>query len=377
MKRFLKTAVVTLASVILLSACGGVSSDQLAKVNGQVITKDDFKRTLSLYSPSYELQFGPTVWEMEIEPGVTFAQKFQEEIYEKMITDKVIEQVAVEEGIAVTDEEVAKDFEELSTTLKQEEAFVKMMEENKIDDEYLKAQIKKDKTIQKFLDKKMEESKVTEEEAKKYYDEHIDDFTKSEVKASHILISTRDAATQAPLSDEEKAKKKEEAEAILKQAKSGKNFAELAQQHSEDPGSAKLGGDLGYFDKKRMVPEFTEAAFALKVGEVSDLVETEYGYHIIKLIDKKEAEVESFESVKQSIKENLEYDKYNALVEELKGKAKIERSEENLKKVEEEIAKEREQKAKADQGAGAPAEGEQNAENTQGTENTKATDSTK
>ncbi|MFC4804005.1 peptidylprolyl isomerase [Filifactor villosus] len=377
MKRFLKTAALTLASVIMLSACGGGSADQLAKVNGQVITKDDFKRTLSLYSPSYELQFGPTVWEMEIEPGVTFAQKFQEEIYEKMITDKVLEEAATEEGITVTDEEVEKDFEELSATLKQQEAFKKMMDENKIDDEYLKGQIKKDKTIQKFFDKKMEESKVSDEEAKKYYDEHIEDFTKSEVKASHILISTRDEATQAPLSDAEKAKKKEEAEAILKQAKSGKNFAELAQQHSQDPGSAKLGGDLGYFDKKRMVPEFSEVAFALKVGEISDLVETEYGYHIIKLIDKKEAEVESFESVKQGIKDNLEYDKYNALVEELKGKAKIERSEENLKKVEEEIAKEREQKAKADQEASAPAEGEQNAENTEGTENTEATDSTK
>lgn len=361
----------------MLSACGGGSADQLAKVNGQVITKDEFKRTLSLYSPSYELQFGPTVWEMEIEPGVTFAQKFQEEIYEKMITDKVLEEAATEEGITVTDEEVEKDFEELSATLKQQEAFKKMMDENKIDDEYLKGQIKKDKTIQKFFDKKMEESKVSDEEAKKYYDEHIEDFTKSEVKASHILISTRDEATQAPLSDAEKAKKKEEAEAILKQAKSGKNFAELAQQHSQDPGSAKLGGDLGYFDKKRMVPEFSEVAFALKVGEISDLVETEYGYHIIKLIDKKEAEVESFESVKQGIKDNLEYDKYNALVEELKGKAKIERSEENLKKVEEEIAKEREQKAKADQEASAPAEGEQNAENTEGTENTEATDSTK
>lgn len=377
MKRFLKTAVVTLASVILLSACSGGSADQLAKVNGQVITKDDFKKMLSLYSPSYELQFGPTVWEMEIEPGVTFAQKFQEEIYEKMITDKIVEQAATEEGISVTDEEVEKDFEEVSATLKQQESFKKMMEENKIDDEYLKGQIKKDKTIQKYFDKKMEESKVTDEEAKKYYDEHIDDFTKSEIKASHILISTRDAATQAPLPDEEKAKKKEEAEAILKQAKSGENFAELAQKHSEDPGSARMGGDLGYFDKKRMVPEFTEVAFALKVGEISDLVETEYGYHIIKLVDKKEAEVESFESVKQSIKDNLEYEKYNALVEELKGKAKIERSEENLKKVEEEIAKEREEKAKAAQEApAAPAEGE-NAENTEGEQNTEATDSTK
>lgn len=340
MKRILKTAALTLASVMLLSACGAKNADTLASVNGEDITKEDFKKTIALYSPSYELQFGPDVWDTEIEPGVTFHHKFQEEIYEKLISDKVIEQEAKKKEITVPDEEVEKDFTNLKKSLETQKEFNDILTKNNIDDAYLKNQIKKDKTIQKFFEATMKENEAKEEEVKKYYDDRISAFTKSEVKASHILISTKDSVTGAVLSDEEKAKKEKLAREILEKAKSGKNFAELAKAHSEDPGSAKQGGDLGYFTRDRMVKPFSDAAFSLKVGEISDLVESEYGYHIIKVIDKKE-EVQRFEDVKQSIKENLEYEKYQNLIAKLQEDAKIERNEEAFKQVSEEIVNER------------------------------------
>lgn len=340
MKRILKTVALTLTSVLLLSACGTKNMDTLASVNGENITKEDFKKTIALYSPSYELQFGPDVWDTEIEPGVTFHHKFQEEIYEKLISDKVIEQEAKKKGIEISDEEVEKDFSDLKESLKEQTQFNEMLSKNNIDDSYLKSQIKKDKTIQKFFEDTMKENEATEEEVKKYYDDRIDAFTSSEVKASHILISTKDLASGSALSEEEKAKKETLAREVLEKAKSGKNFAELAKTYSDDTVSAKQGGDLGYFTRERMVKPFSDAAFSLKVGEISDLVESEYGYHIIKVIDKKE-EVQSFDGVKQSIKENIEYEKYQNLIAKLQEEAKIERNQEAFKQVSEEIVKAR------------------------------------
>src|SRR6185503_1944659 len=111
------------------------------------------------------------------------------------------------------------------------------------------------------------------------YNDNIEQYTTPEqVRASHILLKTEgkdDAAVKA------------KAEEILKQAKSGGDFAELAKKFSEDEASAKNGGDLDYFSRGRMVPEFDQVAFTLASGQTSDLVKTQYGYHIIKIVDKK------------------------------------------------------------------------------------------
>lgn len=141
-------------------------------------------------------------------------------------------------------------------------------------------------------------AKVTDEELKNYYQANIERYrTPEERRASHILI-----LAAASASAEDKAKAKAQAEDLLKQIKSSPGkFAELAAKFSKDPGSAEKGGDLGFFGRGLMVKPFDAAVFALKVGELAGPVETQYGYHIIRLDAVKPSQATPFEAVKQQI----------------------------------------------------------------------------
>ncbi len=144
------------------------------------------------------------------------------------------------------------------------------------------------------------EVKVTDEEVKEYYEENMDSYKEpKKVRARHILFRLKPNATE-----KEEKKVKEKAEKVLKMAREGKDFAELAKKYSEGP-TKSTGGDLGYFSKGKMVKPFEEAAFKLKKGEVSDLVRTQFGYHIIKVEDIKEARTKPLEEVKDKIRDLL------------------------------------------------------------------------
>ena len=164
---------------------------------------------------------------------------------------------------------------------------------------------------------------VTPQEVKAFYDGNPDIFKTPEmVRASHILVKVEEGA-----SGEDKAKALEKIKTIQKRLQSGEDFAKVAQEVSDCP-SKDDGGDLNFFHKGQMVPPFEKAAFALKPGETSDIVETEFGYHIIKLTDKKEAGTMSFDDVKSRIQQQLINEKmtqeYHKYVEALKSRAKIE-----------------------------------------------------
>ena len=151
---------------------------------------------------------------------------------------------------------------------------------------------------------------VSEEEIKTYYETNIDDFNvQNQVKARHILISV---PTDADPEKIEQARKK--AEEILAKAKKGEDFAGLAKQYSEGP-TAKKGGDLGYFPRGRMIKEFEDAAFSLKPGELSPVVRTQFGFHIIKVEDVKEERVRSLDEVRTSIESTLRDQKARDLAE--------------------------------------------------------------
>lgn len=345
LKKWNKLIASVVSATLLFSGCS-VGGNTVASVNGQKISKDLYEKTLGLYSPSYEMQFGPDIWNTEIESGVTFSQKFQEEILEKMIDDEIILQDAAKKELTVPEEEVNAEFDELKKSIDSQGQFKTILEGNGIDDEFLKEQVKKDLTVKKYYNTLMTENEVKEDEVRKYYDEHIDEFTSSQVKASHILFAKKDFDKNEDLPKEEVAKKKELAEKVLEMVKNGQNFADLAMKYSDDPGSAKNGGDLGYFDKSTMVKEFSDAAFSMKPGDVSSgIVETEFGFHIIKVFDKKE-NVQKFEDVKQAISSNLQYQKYESVIDGLKKEAKIKKNEDVIKKAREEFVKKQEEKAK-------------------------------
>ena len=164
---------------------------------------------------------------------------------------------------------------------------------------------------------------VSEEESKKFYDQNIDKFRHDEkVRASHILCGV-----DAKASAEEKKKAREKAEKLRKELAEGADFAKLAKENSSCP-SSKQGGDLGFFGRGQMVQPFEQAAFALKPGEISDVVETPFGYHIIKQTERTKAETLPFDAVHIKIDEYLKNQKVTAaignLVTELRKTAKIE-----------------------------------------------------
>ena len=164
---------------------------------------------------------------------------------------------------------------------------------------------------------------VTPEAVTDFYKKNQDKFQQgARVRASHILISVPENADAAA-----KQQAKTKAEAVLKDLKAGKDFAAAAKENSQDPGSAPNGGDLGYFEQGQMVPPFEQAAFALKPGDMSDLVESPFGFHIIKVADKQSARVVPLEEAKPKIDEYLSgqnrQTQTQAFVTALKAKAKI------------------------------------------------------
>ncbi len=293
-----KIIALILSSLLCISAVGCSSkindNDIVATVNGNNITVKQFKSTLALYKESLESMYGSTIWETTVE-------------------------------------EVDKSFDELKKNIDADKDYKKKLEDMGIDDKYLRSQQEQDLIIQKYKENFDKNLKISDEEMKKYYEEHKKDYYKDEVKASHILISTVDDNGKE-LSEAKKKEAKKKAEEVLKKAKSGEEFSELAKEYSDDKGSAANGGDLGYFTKGQMVKPFEEAAFSLKSGEISGLVESEYGYHIIKVYDKIDEQL-PFDEVKDEIKTTLTENKYIESIETISKKAKVEKHESVIKKV--------------------------------------------
>jgi peptidyl-prolyl cis-trans isomerase C len=174
-----------------------------------------------------------------------------------------------------------------------------------MDEAGLRLLLKKRYVVNNLLEKQVVSTiTVTDEEISTFYERNKDKFKRPEsVRASHILVDSK--PTDTP---EDKQKAKEKAQGLLKQLKEGKDFAELAKTESACPSKAQ-GGDLNFFGKGQMVPEFENVAFALKPGEISDVVETQFGYHIIKVTEKKPEETVPLEEVKDRIKQYLTEEK--------------------------------------------------------------------
>ena len=196
------------------------------------------------------------------------------------------------------------------------------------DPEYQKKveEFKKLTLIGQLLEKEIEtKAKVTDQDVKDYYEKHKAELASvSQIKASHILVKTEDEAKKI--------------EAMLKK---GGNFAELAKKYSIDAGSAKNGGDLGYFSQGQMVPEFEQAAARLKPGEISEPVKTKFGYHIIKVTEKKMGKPVEFDKVKNVLQQRLSAEKqkevFDTYVENLKKSYKVEINKEALSKLAPEV----------------------------------------
>jgi peptidyl-prolyl cis-trans isomerase C len=219
-----------------------------------------------------------------------------------LITQTLLKQAAVKENVVASSEEVEAEMNDIRGQFPSPEAFTAKLKELDLDEAKLREEIAESMIMQKLVSlHTRQEGEVTDAEVKEFYDSHTEMLKHPEaVRASHILIGVDEQD-----SAEAKAEKKKQAEQILAQLKQGADFAELARQYSSCP-SKEQGGDLGYFGRGQMVKPFEDAVFALKVGQLSGVVETQFGYHVIKKTDAKPAGTPSLDEVKDQIKQRLQ-----------------------------------------------------------------------
>ena len=286
-----------LASTVVLAEEKKTNSDRVAVVNGVNIASKDFNQALNYYLQMVA-QRGQQIPESQM-PEIKNA------ILENLIITELLFQESKQKGIQVNAEDVTKQLQSIKQQVPSEAEFKKLLGENQITESDLRLQIERDMAIQQLINKEVAQKvMISDEESKTYYDTHPQSFVQPEqVRASHILIKVDADATEA-----QKTEARKKITAIQQKLKKGEDFASLAENYSEDT-TSKKGGDLGYFGRGQMVEPFEEAAFSLKPNEISDIVETQYGYHLIKVVDKKPEAKLTYAEVKDRLDQYLKQQK--------------------------------------------------------------------
>ncbi len=286
----------------------------IARVNGEAINKGEFETAIK----NVEGRAGGPV-------PADQRDRVYRGVLDQLIGYRLLMQETKSRNIEVPETEIDARIAQIKQQFPSEDEFKKQLAQRKMTVEQLRNDAKSDMRVAKMLEAEVNTKvAVQPDDVNTFYQQNPDKFQQPErVRASHILIRTEENA-DAKAKDAAKAK----ATDLLKQVKAGKDFAELAKQHSQDPGSAVQGGDLGFFQQGQMVGAFERAAFALKPGEVSDIVETPFGFHIIKMAEKQAARTVPIEEVKPQIEQFLQnqqrQQKTQAFIESLKSKGKVE-----------------------------------------------------
>ena len=230
---------------------------------------------------------------------------------EQLVSAELLYQAAAKVEFADLDKQIDAKVTQGKARFKDEQEFKKAIKDLEMDEKDLRDYTRRDLLISRFVETAfVAKTSVSEAEIRSFYDKNPDKFKRDEtVKASHILIGVDGAA-----SADDKKKAREKAEKLRKELAGGADFAALAKGNSTCP-SSQQGGDLGFFGKGQMVPPFETAAFALKPGEISEVVETQFGYHIIKLTERKPAATTDYNEVKAKIEEFLKGQKVNESVQ--------------------------------------------------------------
>lgn len=290
--------------------------DPVATVNGEPITKAQVEDAFNAAVQASGVKLA----------DLTPDQKLNgyRQILDELIMDKLVAKAAANE--TVSDEEVTAEIAKLKKQFPTEEAFEAQLKEAGQTPEKLNSAIRTMLQQQKWMKSQVnDQDKISDADVKKFYDANTEEFKNPDtVKASHILFLVNKDDPEDVVKKKEEAAKK----AAARANKKGEDFNKLAKELSEEPGAKESGGDLGFFAKDRMVPEFADAAFSLKVGEISAPVRTQFGWHVIKVTDKKPAGTVPFEEVKDQItaylKSTKQREEVQAVLKKLKDSAKIE-----------------------------------------------------
>lgn len=309
--------VATVLIVPVFSTAAAPPEGTIALVNDISVSRQDLNREKKKIALNLSQQ-GRPISEEQLE-------RYEGNIRETLINRVLLLQQTESEGIAIKNRQVDKALKEFKSRFKNETDYQNALRQMETTEAELKDQIKSGLAIKTLIDKKVTHNiSVSDKQTRTFYDEHPELFRRPEqVKASHILIQVPAGADEA---------KKEAAltsiQSLKKRIDNGESFANLAMEYSDCPSKAK-GGDLGFFSREQMVQPFSEAAFALQPGQVSDVVTTQFGYHLIRVTERQEPQMMAFNDVKEDISNRLRREKEEKMIgdyiEKIKKKADIQR----------------------------------------------------
>ena len=282
---------------LLLSACGEekVPAGAIATVGDGVVTQEQFDQIWQQAEAQYKAQEGAPPFPS---PDSTQYNQLKASIVNYLVQNEVIKEKAAEMGVTVTDKQLDDRMKQIVEQVGGQKKLDKLLKEQSVTEDQLKLQLKA-QMLQDAVQQKVNESiKVTPEQVKKYFEDPANksQFNVDEsVDARHVLVKTKAEAEQV--------------RDLLEADNSDANWKTVAAEYSTDPGSKDNGGDLGNFPKGRMVKEFEDVAFDLEVGEVSQPVKTQFGYHVIEVTKKTPAKEQTLEEAKKTIEEQLKFQK--------------------------------------------------------------------
>lgn len=339
-----KLVATLLVAGMLFTGCGLKNSQAIIKVNDSVITQDDFDKLMDRQissSPFAKMSVGDIKKDKD---GILYLMS-ERSVITQLIIQSLLEQEANARGIKVSNKEVDEAINKVIEKLGGKDNLSQMLKQNNVSISQFKKDIKTQVKMEK-LARTTKNVSITDKEVKDFYNKNIDKFKHGEqVRASHILLLTDPMQLAQEVSGdskkeiselemtkriEKKVKEKEElANKIAKELKADSSkFSAYAKKYSQDTISAERGGDLGYFEAEKMVPEFSKAVFAAKPNTVTGPVKTQFGYHIVFVKDRRAAGIESFDKVKNNLKESLKSEKEIKAIDDIlnasKKKAKIE-----------------------------------------------------
>ena len=322
-------------STVLLSGCTLFQkSEGIVKVNGTVITQAEFDQAFDkTVDKSFLKSFGGSKNFVKSDENPMY-RIFKDKVTNELIIKSLLDQEIAKRNITATEEDVQNELKTIIDRVGSKEQLNSLLKQRDVSNaqftEDLKTQIK----LKKLVDS-IQKVNITDADAEKYYNTHKDEFTHGEqVRASHILISANtleliqqikaknpdiDPTELNKKVEEQIAAQKAKAEAVLAEVKQNPdNFEKIAQKKSDDKASAERGGELGFFPKEAMVPEFANAAFSMKPNTISEsLVKSPYGFHIIKVTDRMAAGSTPFAKIKDEIKFYLETQKQVEILKNL------------------------------------------------------------
>ncbi len=290
-----------------LGVSGCSNKDTAAKVNGEAVSTEALNQQLEQLKKQYPNMFTGADGEGRL-------LDFKQRLLDNIINQKLIEQAAKDKGIKISDADVQKQIDQLRAGFKDQAQFDEALKSAGMTVDGLKTQIRNQLVTQKLIDSLSSNAKVSEADIQAYYDKNkAQFFQKASKKASHILFKPEDKA---------------KAEAVLAEVKDGGNFEALAKKNSIDTATASKGGDLGW-PTSAYVPEFQAALDKLKKGETTTkLVQSPFGWHIIRVTDERAGTQQALAEVKSQIEQIIvqqrKGDAYQTFLDDLRKNAKIE-----------------------------------------------------